>query len=175
MVDRTPDDLVAAITQIREFAANYKGKRQAFFDALYLVLATPIPEGEHYNATVRRMYLAAIGALTSEIQPPSAETYGEVVKRLKLAIGNDDLGEISFTIEADPDRDSAYRPVDRDRGENKVTADNENQRQPRSESLRETLPPRRRLTRRNQTLVDSFREEIPSVEHPFRRGGVQRG
>lgn len=174
-MDRTPEDLVAAITRIREFAANYKGKRQAFFDALYLVLATPIPQDKQYNETVKRMYLAAIGALTSEIQPPSIETYGEVIERLKLATGSDDLADINFTIEADSDTDSVYRPVDKDRGENTATADNESQRQPRSESLRETLPPRRRLTKRNQALVDKFRAEIPSVERPFRPRGGQRG
>lgn len=174
-MDRTPEDLVAAITRIREFSANYKGKRQAFFDALYLVLATPIPKGDQYNATVKRMYLAAIGALTAEIQPPSIETYDEVIKRLKLAIENDDIADIRFTIEADPDTDSTYRPVDKDRGENTATADNEIQRQPRSESLRETLPPRRRLTKRNQALVDKFRAEIPSAEQPFRPRGRQRG
>lgn len=174
-MDRTPEDLAAAIMRIREFAANYKGKRQVFFDSLYLALATPIPEGEQYNATVKRMYLAAIGALTSEIQPPSVETYGDVIKRLKLATGSDDLADINFTIEADPDTDSDYRPVDRDRGENTATVDNVSQRQPRSESLRETLPPRRRLTKRNQALIDKFRAEIPSVERPFRPRGVERG
>lgn len=174
-MNRTPEDLAAAITHIREFAANYKGKRQAFFDALHLALATPIPEGEQYNATVKRMYLAAIGALTSEIQPPSIETYGEVVKRLKLATGSDDVADINFTIEADPDTDSDYRLVARDRVENTATVDNERQRQPRSESLRETLPPRRRLTKRDQALVDKFRAEIPSVERPFRKRGGQRG
>lgn len=167
-MDRTPEDLAAAITRIREFAANYKGKRQAFFDALYLALATPIPEGEQYNVTVKRMYLAAIGALTSEIQPPSVETYGEVIKRLKLATGSDGLADINFTVEADPATDSDYRPVDRDRGEYTATVDKESQRQPRSESLRETLSPKRRLTKRNQALVDKFRAEIPSVERPFR-------
>lgn len=174
-MDRTPEDLAAAVTRIREFAANYKGKRQAFFDALYLALATPIPDGEQYNATVKRMYLAAIGALTSEIQPPSVETFGEVIKRLKLATGSDDLADVNFTTEADPDTDSDYRPVDRGRGENTATVDNESQRLPRSESLRETLPPRRRLTKVNQALVDKFRAEIPSVERPFRPRGVQRG
>jgi hypothetical protein len=174
-VDRTHEDRIAAITRIREFAANYKGKRQAFFDSLYLALATPIPEGEQYNETVKRMYLAAIGSLTLEIQPPSIETYGEVIKRLKQASGCDDLADINFTIEADPDIDYAYRPVDKDRGEKAATGDNEIQRQPRSESLRETLPPRRRLTKRNQALVDKFRAEIPSAEHPFRSRGGQRG
>lgn len=174
-MDRSPEDLTAVITRICEFAASYKGKRQAFFDALYLVLATPIPEGEQYDATAKRMYLAAIGALTSEIQPPSVETYGEVIKRLKLATASDDVADINFTIEADPDTDSDYRSVDRDRGENTATVDNENQRQPRSESLRETLPPRRRLTKRNQALLDKFRAEIPSGERPFRPRGVQRG
>lgn len=174
-MDRTHEDRIAAITRIREFAANYKGKRQAFFDSLYQALATPIPEGEQYNETVKRMYLAAIGSLTSEIQPPSVETYGEVIKRLKQATGSDDLADIYFTIEADPDTDSAYRPVAKDRGENTATTDYESQRQLRSESLRDTLPPRRRLTKRNQALVDKFRAEIPTVEHPFRPKGGQRG
>ena len=174
-MDRTPEDLVAAITRIREFAANYKGKRQAFFDALHLALATPIPEGEQYNANVKRMYLAAIGALTSEIQPPSIDTYEEVVKRLKLATGSDDVADIRFTIEADPNTDSDYRPVDRDRDEYRATVDNERLRQPRSKSLRETLPPRRSLTEEHQALVDKFRAEIPSVDHPFRQRGEQRG
>jgi len=174
-VDRTHEDRIAAITRIREFAANYKGKRQAFFDSLYLALATPIPEGEQYNETVKRMYFAAIGSLISEIQPLSIETYGEVIKRLKQATGSDDLADINFTIEADPGIESAYRPVDKDPSENTVTGDNGSQRQPRSESLRETLPPRRRLTKRNQALVDKFRAEIPSSEHPFRPRRGQRG
>lgn len=175
MADRTPDDLVAAITQIREFAANYKGKRQAFFDALYQALATPIPEGEQYNATVKRMYLAAIGALTSEIQPPSSRTYVDVVTRLKAAIQSDDLGDFSITVEVEPDTDSPYRPVDRDRGANTAHPDDESRRPLRSVSLRDSLPPERKLTRRSQALVDKFRAEIPSVEHPFRRRGAQRG
>ena len=174
-MDRTHEDRIAAITRIREFAANYKGKRQAFFDSLYRALATPIPEGEQYNEAVKRMYLAAIGSLTSEIQPPSVETYGEVIKRLKQATGSDDLADINFTIESVPDIEPAYLSVDMDRGENTAIGDNGSQRQPRSESLRETLPPRRRLTKRNQALVDKFRAEIPSVEHPFRTRGGQRG
>ncbi len=164
---RTPEDLVTAIKQIRDYAATYKGKRSEFYNDLYTMLATPIPADKHYNASVKGMYLAAIGALTSEIRPPTSETYAKVVAKLNSALEGEWLGRVSIAIYPDEGMNDAYRIV----GE-AATLDLPTLRR---EYLDDSLPRKRTLTKKNQAIVDKFRAEMPASKRPFMRAGEQRG
>lgn len=166
-MERTPEDLIAAIKQIRDYAGAYKGKRKAFYDNLYAMLATPIPEDENVNTIVKKMYLAAIGALTSEIQPPTAETYDDVVKRLNSVLKEEQLGTVNIAIYPDEGMEDVYGIVGEARTGDLST--------PRTEQLKDVLPRRRKLSKLNQALVDKFRAEIPRAERPFEYRGAQRG
>lgn len=166
-MERTPEDLIAAIKQIRDYASSYKGKRQAFYDDLYAMLATPIPEDGNVNTIVKKMYIAAIGALTSEIQPPTAETYDSVLKRLNSVLSEEQLGPVNIAIYPDEGIGDVYGIVGEVRTGDLST--------PRTERLKDVLPRRRKLTQVNQALVDKFRAEIPRVERPFEYRGARRG
>lgn len=166
----TIDELVAAIKQIRDYAAGYDGrKRKDFYTNLYAMLATPIPQDANYSVNIKNMYIAAVGALTSEIQPPTAETYIEVVSKLNHALEEQILDPINIVVYPDEGMKNAYQIV----GEMQA----QDLSKPRTEQLQNALPRKRKLTKKSQALVDKFREEIPSTNRLFRNsnGGQQRG
>lgn len=164
---RTIEDMGKAIKQIRDYAATYKGKRSEFYGNLYAMLATPIPTDKKYNESVKKMYIAAIGTLTWEIQPPTAETYIKVIAKLNSVLEGKELEIVNIAIYSDEGVDDAYQIV----GEAPMLA----MPNPRIEQLQNTLPRKRTLTKKKQALVDKFRSEIPTAERPFMRTGQQRG
>ena len=166
-MERTPESVVAAIKQIRDYAGAYEGKRKDFYDNLYAMLATPIPRDDNYDVVVKKIYLAAIGALTSEIQPPSDDTYVKVVARLNSAIDVGTLGTVNIADYLDEGMEDGYQIAG--------AAQTQDLPAPRTEQLQKTLPRKRKLTKTHQALVDKFRAEIPSAVRPFAHKGQQRG
>lgn len=165
---RTLEDFAAAIKQIRDYASAYQGKRKDFYDNLYAMLATPIPQNEEdYPAIVKKMYLAAIGSLTSEIQPPTAETYIDVVRKLNSALEGEKLGLVNIADYPDEGMEDKYSIVGEARTQDLPT--------PRIEQLQNALPRKRKLTKKNQALLNKFRLEIPTVDRPFVRREQSRG
>jgi hypothetical protein len=166
-MERTPEDQLAAIIQIREYAAGYVGKRREFYAGLHGMLATPIRDDGDYQANVRRMYLAAIGALTAEIEPPTSKTYDTVLDRLNSALDGEKLGPVQLAFYPDEAMRQDYA-VPGAQGQKVsfglgVTG------------LQDALPSPRKLSKANQALVDRFRAELPDHPRPFAARGAQRG
>ncbi|WP_407471184.1 hypothetical protein [Xanthomonas campestris] len=109
-MERTPDEQLAAIIQIRDYAAAYEGKRKEFYTDLLAMLTTPIRDDADYLANVKRMYLAAIGALTAEIQPPTTTTYDAVLECLNSALDEGTLGPVRLTVVPDDTREDYAIP-----------------------------------------------------------------
>lgn len=166
-MSRTLEELVAAIEQMRDYAFAYKGKREEFYQNLYAMLVTPIPRNENYENNVNKMYLAAVGALTAQIQPPTAETYDKVVEKLNSVLSGEKIKAIHIATAADDAFEEGYQVV----GNLKEKDDIPN----RDYGLRLALPAKRKLTKKNQALVEKFREELPATPLRFGNRGQRRG
>lgn len=165
---REPEELAAAIKQIRDYAQAYNGKkRKGFFEDLYTMLATPIPLDDSRDATVKKMYFAAVGALTAEIQPPTTETYLAVREKLNSALTGEKVGTISLAFYPDEGTGDGYGIV----GEAQPGDGQRRQIVP----LGDSLPKKRKLTKKHQELVDHFREQIPGTDRPFKQRRQDRG
>jgi uncharacterized protein (UPF0147 family) len=157
------EDYTEAIKQMRAYAFAYKGKRKEFFQQLYAMLATPIPDDESYPGNVKKMYLAAIGTLTSEIERPTVETYDQVIEKINSVLGNEKLGEVRIAIYPDEGHDDGYQIVGQER-QSKVL-------DPHTYILREALPTKRATTPEEQQLVERFRKDLSVSERPFANRG----
>lgn len=166
-MNRTPEELIAAIEQMRGYAFRYEGKRKEFYQNLYDMLATPIPRNEKYENNVKKMYFAALRALTAEIQPPTAETYDTVLEKLNSVLKEEKLDRVRIAISADDAIEDGYQIV----GKLPRRGDTSND----AYDLRQSLPAKRKLTKKNQALVDKFRAELPDTPLRFRNGEPQRG
>lgn len=158
---RTLEEMIQAVDQIRRYAGAYdKPKRREFFQDLFQVLSVPLPLDDTRLATVETMYLFAVAALTAEVQPANADNYDQVVHRLNSILREGKLGDIWISTEADQGESKLDSEADR-RFVTPVT------RAPRGLSLRSSLPPKRRLSKVNQSLIDRFRQELPESVRPF--------
>lgn len=166
-MSRTSEELVAAIEQMRDYAFAYEGKRKEFYQNLYAMLVTSIPRNENYEENVEKMYLAAVGALTAQIQPPTAETYDNVVEKLNRVLSGEKIKNIRIATAADDAFDEGYRVV----GKLKDKGDVPNN----AYELRLALPAKRKLTKKNQALVEKFRAELPATRLRFGNRGERRG
>ncbi len=159
--------MISAIAQIRQYASNYAGKRQAFFESLFAMADQPIPEGQGYDSRVSDLYKALVGALLFEVVPPTKESYHQVLGRLNQAIEGEALGPIHLATYAESDR-----PYDLD---SRLPQEFEQSQEPiRRWSLEETLPAGRKLTIKKQATVDRFLEEIEDIG-PFSKRQADRG
>jgi hypothetical protein len=159
---RETSEKILAIAQIRKFAASYRGIRQQFFDDLYILVSEQIPPGDAYEDGVDDLYVAAISALTSEVTPPTKETYKKVAHLLAEATGQENFPPVRIAIYPDDEPDTAQK--------GDVTGEINLNRAPRPArewDLESALPPRVRLSKKQQEVVDEFRAEVVREPRPF--------
>lgn len=161
---RTYEEMTQAVDQIRRFARGYaKPKRKAFFENLYLSLSEPLPEDASRKVALETKYLMAVAALSAEIQPASAETYEQVLQRLNAVLLESKLGDVWVSTE--PMAEQVAQSANSDGPQ--LSSIEAEQVPSRGYSLRDTLAPRRKLSKAKQALVDRFREDLPDSGRPF--------